>query len=112
MYHIGIVEYMISPSQKGMVSSDDTVQAVVRMWDENLLILLVDKKICNKVKKGDYVLSDYTPMTPTSKHRKLYITKILPKDEGSKIWNEFQAEADRRKNMSKQLQESYAPYIR
>lgn len=113
MYHIGMIQYVILPDRKGVISADETVQAVVRMWDNNLLILLVDKKIGKRVKSGDYVLSDYTPMSPTSKHRKLYITKILPKNEGSKIWKEFEKEYTRRK-VAIQQQYSTPPvrYIR
>lgn len=96
MYHIGLVQYTILPKEKGMVSADNSTQAVVRMWDKNLLILLVDKNIGKKVNIGDYVLCDYTPMSPTSKHRKLYITKILPKAEGKKIWEDFLKEHQRR----------------
>jgi hypothetical protein len=109
MYHIGIIEYVISPKDRGVVSSDDSVQAVVKMWDGNLLILLVDKKISRKVKKGDYALSDYTPMSPESKHRKLYITKVLSKKEGSKIWKHFEKEYDRRKKAFRAKRPSQAP---
>jgi hypothetical protein len=112
VYHIGVIEHVISPKGKGVVSSDDTMQAVVKMWDNNLLILLVDKKISRKVKKGDYVLSDYTPMSPESRHRKLYVTKVLPKKEGARIWKEFQGEAERRKKALKQIKPPYSPYIR
>ena len=97
MYHIGTVQHIISPIGKGIISSDASVQVVVRMWDENLLIIGVDKKISKSIKKGDYVLADYTPMSPNSNHRKLLITKILPIEEGSKIWAEFQDEIERRK---------------
>ncbi len=104
MYHIGVVQHIITPGMKGVVSADASVQVVVRMWDNNLLILLVDKRIDKRVKKGDYVLSDYTPMSPTSKHRKLYVTKALPKKEGSQIWKEFEKEYVRRKSaIEKQL---------
>lgn len=114
MFHIGLVVEVIDPKSKGVVSADASVQAVVRMWDNNLLILEVDKKISGKVKKRNYVLCDYMPMSPESRHRNLNISKIIPKDQGGKIWKEFQAEMDRRKNMLKQLKPStpYQPYIR
>lgn len=113
MYHIGLVQHVIVPDKKGTISSDESIQAVVRMWDNNLLILLVDKKIGKKAKKGDYVLSDYTPMSPESRHRKLYVTKVLPQNEGSKIWKEFQNEFDRRKiAIEKQLRPPPVRYIR
>lgn len=111
MYHVGRVFEIINPKSKDIVSSDTTVQAVVRMWDGNLLILAVDKKISSKIRKEDYVLCDYMPMSSESRHRNLLITKILSKKQGLKIWSEFQSEMERRKNMSKQVK-PYAPYIR
>jgi len=113
MYHIGMVQDVILPDRKGVISADASIQAVVRMWDNNLLILLVDKRIGKRVRKGDYVLSDYTPMSPTSRHRKLYITKVLSKNEGGKIWKEFQTEFERRKTfIEKQLRPPPVRYIR
>jgi hypothetical protein len=100
MYHIGIVQHLISPGKA--VSSDASVQAVVRMWDANLLILGVEKKIGRKVRKNDFVLADYTPLSPESNHRKLTIVKILPPEEGSRIWADFQDELDRKRAMMPQ----------
>lgn len=97
MYHIGTVQHVISPG-RGVASSDASVQAVVRMWDDNLLILGVDRRIAKTVKKGDYVIADYTPLAPASANRKLSLVKILPVETGSKIWAEFRDEFDRRRN--------------
>jgi hypothetical protein len=102
LYHIGIVQHIISPG-KGVVSSDESVQAVVRMWDANLLILGVDSKISKKVKKNDYVIADYTPLSPDSGNRKLTIIKVLSLDEGSSIWAEFQDEFDKRRASFQQI---------
>ncbi len=104
MYHIGVIQNVLSPRSKGMVSSDSSTQAVVRMWDENLLILGVDKKISARVKKGDYVLADYSPLAPESGHRRLCITKIIPSEMGRLVWNTFQGEFERRKNIGQQPQ--------
>ena len=114
MYHIGIVEDIISPESKGVVSADDAVQAVVKMWDNNLLILPVHKKLTKKIKKGQYVLNDYTPMSPTSRYRNLFVVKILPDKEGGKIWERFQGELERRKSMLQKMQPATPPvrYIR
>lgn len=112
MYHIGIVEQVISPGGKGVISADTVVQAVVRMWDENLLIVAVDKKIGKNVKKGDYVLTDYSPMSAASPHRKLCVTKILPQDSGSKVWTEFKDELEKRKSKMEQQSQQPVRYIR
>jgi hypothetical protein len=99
MYHLGIIRHVISPSNPGTIAADPSVQAVVRMWDDNLLILGVDAKIGKKVKEGSYVLADYTPMGPRARNRKLLITKILSQADGNRLWSEFQDEFDRRRAM-------------
>lgn len=99
-----MVQHVISPG-RGIMSSDASVQAVVKMWDENLLILGVDKKIAKIVKKGDYVIADYTPLSDVSANRKLSLIKILPVEAGSKIWAEFQDEYDRRRTRPAQQQQ-------
>lgn len=88
-----MIQSVISPKGSGT----DSTEVVIRMWDENLMILGVDKKISKKIKKGDYAITDYNPLTPMSPYRKMLITKILPHDEGSKIWLEFRNESDRKK---------------
>jgi len=104
MYHLGIVRHVIASGVNGVVGADVTVQAVVRMWDDNLLILGVETKIAKRLKKGDYVLADYTPLSPEARNRKLTLTKILPQPDGNKLWAEFQDEFDRRRNMMMQQQ--------
>lgn len=114
MYHIGIVEHIISPTHKGVESADDSVQAVIRMWDKNLLILPVHKKLRKKLKKGNYVLNDYTPMSPTSRYRNLYVVKIIPDKDGKKIWENFEQELSRRKTAISKIHPEMPPvrYIR
>ena len=109
-----MIEQIISPKAKGVISADEAVQAVVRMWDDNLLILPVHKKIAAKVKQGQYVLNDYTPMSPTSRYRNLFVVKILPEKEGSKIWFKFRDELERRKKILQRSQATAPPvrYIR
>lgn len=90
-----MIQNVIS-NNKGTKGTDST-EAVIRMWDENLMILTVDKKISKNIKKGDYVIADYSPLSSQSPHRKMLITKILSSEEGGKIWLEFRNESDRRK---------------
>jgi hypothetical protein len=113
LYHIGMVQHVISPG-RGIASSDTSVQAVVKMWDENLLILGVDKKIARVIKKGDYALADYNPVSAASSNRKLLLIKLLPVEVGSKIWAEFQDEFDRRRTRPAQPPQPQQPlrYIR
>jgi len=114
MYHLGIIQKVLKPDKGGNIkSADDSTQAVIRMWDENLLIILVDKKLSSKLKEKDYVIADYSPVTPESPNRKMIINKILPKDLGKKMWHEFEQELERKKARMQESRPSQSyPYIR
>ena len=109
MYHIGKVIEIISPARdKKIKSADKSIQAAIRMWDENLMILEIDRKITPSALPGDYVLTDYSPMGPSSPYRKMIITKVLPREKGKKIWNEFTKELSRKRSALAHMQPSGA----
>jgi len=113
MYHIGKIVEVISPAKnKKIKSTDKSIQVVVRMWDENLMIMAVDPKISKNLLPGDYVIADYNPLDPKSPHRKMIITKVLPRDMGKKIWSEFQKELSRKKSAMAHLQSQMPPGYR
>ena len=107
IYHIGRVIDVISGKGK---SADNTVQAIVRMWDGNLLILKVANKIAGKIKKDNFVIIDYSPISDKSPYRKMTIVKILSNDKGEAIWDEFKREFSRRKEHK--IPKKQMPYIR
>src|SRR5271157_4118803 len=100
-----MVQHVVSPDRAGVVSSDESVQAVIKMWDDNLLILGVDKKLSKKLKRGDFVIADYTPMAAESPNRKMLIIKILPESDGNKIWGEFQDELEKKRAQQMSFQQ-------
>ncbi len=107
MYHIGKVIEVISPlKDKKIKSADKSIQAVIKMWDDNVLILEVNKKIAGSLLPGDYVITDYSPVGPTSPYRKMLVTKVLPREKGKKIWTEFQKELSRKKSALAHMQAS------
>jgi hypothetical protein len=116
MFHIGKVKKMILPKKKDVISADTSVQAMVRMWDDNLLLLEVDSKIAEKIKDNDHVIADYRPVANDSPHRKMLIIKIIKGELGKKIFKEFREEFEKRKQKaqaaSHEQSESPMPYIR
>ena len=60
MYHPGKVIAVLSARDKN-ISADNSVQATLRMWDENVLTMAVSPKIASKIREGDLVLVDYRP---------------------------------------------------
>ena len=97
MFHIGKVEKVVLPKGKGVISADSTVQAMIKMWDDNLLLLEVDAKIAKDLKEEDFVIADYRPVSADSPHRKMIITKIVRGELGRSVWKGFEKEFDKRK---------------
>jgi len=89
MYHPGKVIKIYSPKNADIVSADKETQAMITMWDENLTIVLVDKKLAEELKIDDVVLIDYRPLSETLPVPKLIITKILRGDAASETWNKY-----------------------
>jgi len=116
MFHIGLVKRVLSPKSKNVISADASIQASLRMWDDNLLILEVDKKISGKVKEGDYVIADYQPLSEQSPYRRMVICKILRGDLGKRLFkdfnDEYQSKKKKKEEASAQSQAPAMPYIR
>ncbi|MFH1424851.1 MAG: hypothetical protein ABIG20_04215 [archaeon] len=88
-YHPGKVLQIYSPEDKNVKSADETEQALVEMWDENLITVSVETALQGKVKEGNVVLVDYTPTVPNSPVPRMTITKILKGKVAEKTWSEY-----------------------
>ena len=107
MYHPGKVVEVIRPSEKEVVSSDASVQAVLDMWDENIITLDVSAKIAPSIKEGQVVLVDYRPdekfEAPVPRH---LVAKILEGKKAKKIWNAYAEMQERKKRRAAKPQPS------
>src|SRR3989344_6677104 len=90
MYHPGKVVEIYSPKSKHVKASDNLVQTMLEMWDENIITVSVDKKLASTIGKDDVVLVDYT--TP-----KLRVIKILKEDTAKTTWKKYKEQFNRRK---------------
>lgn len=112
MYHPGKVLEIISTNNKDIKASDETTQAVVEMWDENQLTFLVEQKLSKKVKKGDVVLVDYTPISEKIPLPKHLIVKVINGKTGLSIWNSYKRYHDKnRQAMTKNMQQNMPQYM-
>lgn len=97
MYHPGKVIEVLRKNDKDVVSSDETTQAVLEMWDENILTLIVNPKIDSKIKEGQIVLVDYRPdekrEAPVPKHE---VVKILSGKKATNVWNSYRDMLEKR----------------
>jgi len=86
MYHIGKVIHILHPEEKGSKFADQTSQALVEMWDDNLIIFKINPMIAKDIKENDYVSVDYSPIAvggaPVPKHE---IFAIINESKGKKI---------------------------
>ncbi|MBI4895529.1 MAG: hypothetical protein HY831_03475 [Candidatus Aenigmarchaeota archaeon] len=97
MYHPGKVSEVFSPKSKQISAADGVVQAMLEMWDENIITVLVEKKLVSNLKKDDVVLVDYT--TP-----KLKVIKILRDDVAKSTWKKYRDQFVKRKTEAVAMQ--------
>ncbi len=90
MYHPGKVILVYMPKDRSIESSDSGTQALLEMWDENMITVGVDPHLSGKIKKDDVVLVDYT--TP-----KLNIIKILKSETARQTWRLYKDRYEKKK---------------
>jgi hypothetical protein len=111
MYHPGKIIAVLSSKDRNIESSDSSTQATLRMWDDNVLTMLVAPKIAAKVRENDIVLADYRPTkglsVPVPQN---IVVKILRGKAADKVWQEYREVHEKRKKSErgeKQAQQSY-----
>ena len=106
MYHVGKVIEVFSSDDKNVVSFDNTVQALLDMWDENMITVAIDPHLGKSIKKDDIVLVDYTN---TQTGPRMIIVKVLKGELAKRTWKQYKDQFEKvrmkgpaPKNISKQ----------
>ena len=86
MYHIGRVVEIFAGDDRSVVSFDTSVQAMLDMWDENLITVGVDPHLSKSLKKEDLVLVDYTA---TQTGPRMVIVKVLRGEVAKRSWKQY-----------------------
>lgn len=94
IHHPAEVLAVFKPGNKSVKSSDADTLATVKMWDDNILTLVVDTSIANELNEGDKVLVDYRPQNLGTADKpvvvqKQLVTKIIRGDRADLIWKEY-----------------------
>jgi len=89
MFHPGKVLKLFASKDKDVISIDDSLHALVQMWDEHIFTVLVDQKLAQKIREGDVVIVDYYPIAVTSQIPKRIVTKILRGKASEFLWNSY-----------------------
>lgn len=112
MYHPGKILKVFSKADKDIIAADASTQALLLMWDENVLTLLVDAKIAGKVKEGDVVLVDYRPLMGLSAPMpKQIVTKVIHGKKADALWKEYEQVRARQKQAAAAVSQRGQSYI-
>lgn len=90
MFHPGKVLRVFRNDEKTVFGFDQSVLAMVTMWDDNLLTVGVEHGLSAKLKEGDVVLLDYSPQHPTLPVPRQVIVKVLRGETGKTVWKEYE----------------------
>ena len=101
MYHPGRVLEVFSTKDKNIDATDGTTQAMLEMWDDNLITVLVETQLSAKVKKDDIVLVDYRPMQ-SQPVPKMTVIKILKGPVAKRTWSTYKDHHSKRKVVTTQ----------
>ena len=96
MFHLGRVIRVFREDNKDVIGADNTVQAMVDMWDENTFTFMVHPMLNNKIKAHDIVLVEYDFMGGNRQPRQT-IVKILRGKAAEDSWKRMTGYLDNMK---------------
>ena len=97
MFHVGKVIKVFGSDEKTAIGHDKSVQLLIEMWDENLLIVGCEGALNDKLRETDIVLVDYTPLNGNAPVPRQVVVKILKGELGKKTWERFAQYNQKRK---------------
>jgi len=100
-FHPGKILTIMKPSSKDVISADASTQAMIEMWDENILTFTVDPKIATKIKKNDIIIVDYNPTSEKMQIPKTIITKILRGKAADETWKKYREYLKKKQSQAK-----------
>ena len=92
MFHVGRVVEIFTGDDRNIVAFDNSTQALLDMWDENMITLAIDPHISKSIKKDDTVLVDYTA---TQTGPRMVVVKILRGEIGKRAWKQYREHFDK-----------------
>lgn len=109
MFHVGKILILFSPKDKNIISSNTTVQATIKMWDDNIITGEVEPDLVEKVKVGDTVIVDYAPL-PNTPAPRMTVTKILKGEAAKKIMKIYEEYYESKRKSPAQQQAPFPPH--
>ncbi len=93
-YHIGKIAQLFTKGKHASVA-DPSIQALVEMWDDGVMIVDVHPALNENAEKGKYALICYEFQTPQLSTNT--IVKLLDGDAGDETWKRMKQFHERRK---------------
>ena len=87
MFQFGRVTKVLSAKDKDITSSDNLTVAVLEMWDEVIITAAVHPAIQEKVKSGDFVVTEINPISQNMNRQT--VVKIVAGKNGDDIWKSY-----------------------
>ena len=103
MYHVGKVIMVIDETEKGAASSDNSIQALLEMWDENFVTVLVHPTLQKELKENSFVLVRYAQPEEL-------IVRILSAKAGKSMWDKMKGYLVGRRNVAAEQSKPFNPY--
>ncbi len=88
MYHPGRVMEIFNSKDKSIEAVDNSTQVMLEMWDDNLITVLVEPHLEDKIRKEDVVLVDYRPMA-NRPIPKMTVVKVLKGTVAKSMWSAY-----------------------
>ena len=116
IHHPAEVLEIFKPSDKDIKSADEDTLATLKMWDDNILTLVVDPKLASAISIGDKVLVDYRPFempknSATPIIARQFVSKVLKGKRAESVWKEyrkfFEQQRQKPQTVIQRPQESY-----
>ncbi|MBS3062398.1 MAG: hypothetical protein J4203_00870 [Candidatus Diapherotrites archaeon] len=96
MYHLARVLRVFKADEKEVLGADNTVQAMVETWDENVFTFMVHPMLNDKVRSHDIVLVEYDFMGGNRQPRQT-IVKVLRGKAAEEGWKKMSSYLDQMK---------------
>lgn len=111
IHHPGEVLAIFRPDNRDVKSGDSDTLATIKMWDENILTLIVAPGIASELKEGDKVLVDYRPHNISSSEKpalvqRQLVAKIIRGERAEAVWKEYKRWYTVQKQKATQVAES------
>ena len=111
MFHPGKVVFVFNGG-KDEISGDNSAQATLLMWDENMITLEVHPKVRQWIKEGDIVLVDYRAEEKLNMPvPKQTIIKVLKGKKAKALWDQYVEYHEKRKRTANRLPTAPTGYI-